>query len=703
MKIKTKKITCAFVVAIIFTSLLLFSRGIYGSESTSVSLDPPVISGQSFGIGATFAVTAYVSNVNGLCGWSLGLSWDPSVLQLMNSSEGSFLRTAGQTSVTSSPIDNSAGVIQNINDILTNQGNVSGSGDLAIFLFQIINFGSTQLTLTNVQLLAPIQGSGPSNPLIPATVANAAFSYSEPTMAFSAASSAVASAVKSGTTSTLSITVGPSPDPMGSSISIDVRVDNVANLWGWTLDNVNWNASILQLTSVSEGPFLGTGGGTSFIGDSSQLWDNTGGSILGGLSEALRSNVHAVGTAGVLATLTFNVTGYGTTPLTISSFTVYSSSSDIGSSATCNSALISVLPSGSPTPTPTPSSSPTPTPTPTNPTNPVANFNPANGTTFSVGAPILLDGSASTAGWDGMTCDITNYAWLVQYSNMSLFGSYSGKAVSFIVSAPTTLKITLIVTAPDLKSVPSSSYSNTSTTNAWIQIVPSSTLQNASIDVFTDKGGVGQNVDSGPYGPQELVKVYALVTYNNAPVVGKLVAFDVMDPNGTVVSLTSALSNATGYANWEFRLPWPDTNQQSLFGNWSIVASVDISQVVVTDTLHFKFNYLINIISITGIQTPASVQRSQSIQITINLQATANMSALLTVTICDDQEVPVAFAKTTINSGSGGLVSSTITVTIPSWAFVGTATTRVNVMTNLPTAGGVPLCPESTSNFQIKT
>ena len=49
--------------------------------------------------------------------------------------------------------------------------------------------------------------------------------------------------------------------------------------------------------------------------------------------------------------------------------------------------------------------------------------------------------------------------------------------------------------------------------------------QVANIDVFTNRGGIGPNVNSGSYGPQELVQMYANATYRNTAIVNQDVAF----------------------------------------------------------------------------------------------------------------------------------------------------------------------------------
>lgn len=703
--------------------MLLISSATYATGTASVSLNPSLISGQSIGLGKTLTVMANVSAVNNLWGWSLGLSWDHSILQMTNFTEGSFLESAGQTSLTAAPIDNNGGTISNINDVLTSQNSASGSGNLIFFTFQIVGYGTTQINLVNVQLLGPAPSSTDSNPQIPSTATSATFTYeATPALVMTPSASisdAYFSAVQSGSTTTSSISVGPSPDPLNSTIKIDVRIGSVSvGFWGWTISTVSWNPAVLTLTKVTEGTFLAdntNGDPTSFVGNSKSLWNLTGGTIMGGISEAISAADTSIDPSGVVATLTFNVTGYGNSAVTIAGGNLRATSSDTnGVNVVCNNATITVLsnnPSPTPTPTPTPTTSPTPSPTaspsPTlgNPQGPVATFTPQNGTAFSVGSTVMLDATSSTNGYDTVVCPITNYTWVVQYPDSSILGTYTGPTVAFKALNVTILKITLIVTAPDLNSTPASNYNATSTTNAIIQIQSN---QSANIDVFTDKGGIGQNVNAGIYNSTNLVKVYALVTYGGAPVpAGDLVAFGVFAPGGNATIFRVPQTNDTGYAFMEFRLPDPNSNPQ-LLGLWSIVASVTVNSVVVTDSLNFTYKNNISYtnsssFSMTSIQLPANVSRSNTLNVNVTIQSLANATLTLSVTICDQQEVPIAFYSVNVTSTTGGSIIVPIKLVIPSWSYVGTATVYADLMTNLPSAGGVPLSPEKTANLQILT
>jgi hypothetical protein len=157
----------------------------------------------------------------------------------------------------------------------------------------------------------------------------------------------VFSAVQSGTTIVNSIWLYPHSNPINTTINIDIRLDDASNIWGWTISEVAWNASVLQLIGVNEGPFLADNNGsdpTAFVGTSKGLWDNAYGLINGGLSEAIYGSDLSTASSGVVATLAFNVTGYGISPITISGANLRVSPSDtLGVNVNSNSAYVYIV------------------------------------------------------------------------------------------------------------------------------------------------------------------------------------------------------------------------------------------------------------------------------------------------------------------------------------------------------------------------
>ncbi len=88
------------------------------------------------------------------------------------------------------------------------------------------------------------------------------------------------------------------------------------------------------------------------------MWDDTNGLIDGGLAEAISGADTSTEASGVLATLTFIVTGYGDSGITLAGGNLRASSSDsTGVNVTCNSATVNVLKTASSSSSPSPSGS----------------------------------------------------------------------------------------------------------------------------------------------------------------------------------------------------------------------------------------------------------------------------------------------------------------------------------------------------------
>jgi hypothetical protein len=114
------------------------------------------------------------------------------------------------------------------------------------------------------------------------------------------------SLVSSGTT-----TVSPINVQTGQTISVDLYISGASNVFGWST-GVTWNPAVLQLQSVTEGPYLSSSGATFFIGNNPSLFDNTVGKIDGGISDAYETaGETSPSSSGVLVTLTFLAVGNG--------------------------------------------------------------------------------------------------------------------------------------------------------------------------------------------------------------------------------------------------------------------------------------------------------------------------------------------------------------------------------------------------------
>jgi len=476
---------------------------------------------------------------------------------------------------------------------------------------------------------------------------------------------------------------GPPPD-LGDTFTVTLEIADVTNLWGWAT-KISWTPAVLEMVGTpAEGPFLKPG--TLFAAAPP---DNVNGNVPD--MSCGRTTATGVSGSGVLASMTFRVKGYGSTTISLSNTQLLDPAS----------------PHNQITHTPANSNFNLPPP-PAH--GPVAKFTPADGTWYMDGDSIALDATSSTPGYDTVpvaeVCPITSYAWQIDFGNDgSVEMSFGGATATILASIIGEVKVTLTVTAPDPHPPSGTGYSTTDTEIHILHIraIP----QGADIDVYTQRGGVGPDASSDAFGPQELVSLYAKVTYNNVPVVSKDVAFEIQNADGTAVAYRSGRTNSEGIATAEYRLPWPDENPEAGFGVWTIIGTVDVSQVVVDDGCSFQFGYIIKIVSVQTLlpnNTPAvSFARESSVKVNVTLSniRKVDVATTVTITIYDEAKVPIAAFVVDISVTAQGQTWTAGTMTIPSWAFVGQATVYVNAMTQLPSLGGVPYCPESATNFQI--
>lgn len=98
---------------------------------------------------------------------------------------------------------------------------------------------------------------------------------------------------------------------LGKTLSVDINVTNIYFLTSWQF-TLYFLKSVLNCTSVTEGPFLKTGGGTYFGKTINNNYNATHGSVVA--YDSLLGMTYVNG-SGTVVTLTFNTTGAGDTTL----------------------------------------------------------------------------------------------------------------------------------------------------------------------------------------------------------------------------------------------------------------------------------------------------------------------------------------------------------------------------------------------------
>jgi hypothetical protein len=494
-------------------------------------------------------------------------------------------------------------------------------------------------------------------------------------------------------------TYNPGP-PVCNNFTVTLKVFGVPKPPGaiqW-MARLSWNPAVLELAAdpnvdtsiIVEGNWLSSLGGTMF------LFKNVSASYIGEMTDILMV-AKTAGGDGELVHIKFHVKGIGSSNITIYDSAILDSGGNPIAHDIVNGYFN--LP-------PPPA------------TNPTADFTPANCHFVYVGAVIILNAGASTAGYDtlpppGTSCPITSYAWDIFDGTTHIYKT--GVIANFTCAGPGDVVITLTVTAPDPVPPSAPGYNPVATATHTIHQIIMPTGPN--IDVYTDRGGLGPGLYpngtaypwptscwSDAYGPQELVTVYAKVTYNNESVEYKPVAFEIDDPTGAARDFRTAFTDANGIATTTFRVPWQGSNAESMFGNWSIWGGVDIAGTHVEDVCKFRFGYIISF-KLNGIIVvpPTSVYKHDSLDVKADIQNISwnPQNAMLTITVYDECGVPIAVAYEEITVDAKDGLTNVYDLTIPQWAFVGTGHVYVNLFTNWPYWHGTPYCPEGTAIFTI--
>jgi hypothetical protein len=117
----------------------------------------------------------------------------------------------------------------------------------------------------------------------------------------------------------------------------------------------------------------------------------------------------------------------------------------------------------------------------------------------------------------------------------------------------------------------------------WRSIMPNESNGDRRIDLYTQKGGVGQGNPGGWFGFGDVVNLKANVTYADWPQQNLLVAFQAIDPLNNTAMILVTETDENGFAETSFKLP----EVSESVGLWTVVSSVDIACEVVWDTLTF--------------------------------------------------------------------------------------------------------------------
>jgi len=216
-------------------------------------------------------------------------------------------------------------------------------------------------------------------------------------------------------------------------------------------------------------------------------------------------------------------------------------------------------------------------------------------------------------------------------------------------------------------------------------------------------GGQGPNQPADLVVPQQEVCLTAKVTYNWWPVQGKLVTFKVFDNRGKLYATFQATTGADGHANVCFRMPWPGENY---FGVWTVVASVSVADVVISDTMTFHYDYLVRTWKVTTNKTEYKHLETVRIKVEFGTHAQQEYDVWMVAEIQDELGVVVGITVIQVTIGGAEYCTytnytATVTIKVPYNAYAGRATVRVNFLSTPPEECGPAVTPEATTTIWI--
>jgi len=236
------------------------------------------------------------------------------------------------------------------------------------------------------------------------------------------------------------------------------------------------------------------------------------------------------------------------------------------------------------------------------------------------------------------------------------------------------------------------------------------------IDLFTQKepySGRGLNNASDAFSPrlESKVVLYALVTYNEEPLEGWQVGFQVDSPKPLpgFPLVNSSFTNASGIASISFRLQQVGYSEESFFGKWVAVANVEIAGAIVSDTLTFKVGYIVEIVSVATIDENLNPKSrfpgATCVGTKLHIRNIAMLPRTATIVVTAYDRLRNAFDSIildnfTVEPGENYIFTHCF-LNVSEQAEIGNAVINASAYTAFPIMGGVPYCPEVSAGFVI--
>jgi len=365
-------------------------------------------------------------------------------------------------------------------------------------------------------------------------------------------------------------------------------------------------------------------------------------------------------------------------------------------------------------------------PPPPPPKAPTAAFSWTPPTIYE-GDTVNFDASASTGGYDGnANTTISEYRW--DWTNDGTYDhndSVPTASNSSFTGTSGTYTVKLQVYAPNATYPYNASYVMTGEITHPLKVWPKATGR--FIDLYTQNWRYGDDATTYPtpftgenppylngtqvdsYAPQDLVCLYAKLTYNGEPICYKEVAFEIHGPTNDWQNITlyrQVKTNGSGIAEICFRIPWadfPGHAEAIVFGNWTAVAKASVANQEVEDWHWWYVHWILDIVAETVSPDPVYELSSLTITADVHNYALTPRNYIWAVTLYDELSVPVGSATYDLTMMPGGATWHLVgAIYVPEWAYVGIGTVYKDLFTRLPWICGICFCPEYSETVEIK-
>jgi hypothetical protein len=209
-----------------------------------------------------------------------------------------------------------------------------------------------------------------------------------------------------------------------------------------------------------------------------------------------------------------------------------------------------------------------------------------------------------------------------------------------------------------------------------------------AVDVYTQRGGTGDNVPSDAFAPSETIFFNASVKHQGSPVHGVIVEFITYDPVGTATT-RNAVTDLDGIARSNLTL---STNP--VFGNYTTVATTyNLQGQDYSDTVRYKVGWIVFIKAASSCEYNGTSQtmfaRSTRAYMNVTLENISfEPKPVLTLVEGNDfsgKRVVHEWIIFTMNEGETSFIMG---FRIPDWSMPGDSMLFI-----CPYDGGMPYCP----------